>query len=358
MSKLIKINTMLRIIILLIINYSLFISEASAQWSLKSNNEDGKYSLVTNTSGYYGISAGNVQGESIFALTAADTTNWKLVSNSDNGLYSLIENKTTFMGVDAGKIRVKAVYLLNPGSTLDTTRLAFIDKSNSFIGRKQIFDTVNATVKYLLNGADINTAGTLTNVAYQNQSNSFIGRKQTFDTVNATVKYLLNGADINTNGTLTNLAYQNGRPVFTDLVSFSDSVAMPVGYFVPKNTAGIRYNKSLTLTDTLYSAYLSTGNYLAANGRQSNLTLDNSGAMNFSLRLQVNSSADGTMNISNWAGTGWTKLELGTGANATGFIRGVTDTDITGVYLHSANGSLWYLTISDAGTVSVSSTAP
>lgn len=307
----------LNVLVLLIVNCLLFINEAGAQWSLKSNTDDGKYSLVINSTGYYGLSAGSVEGETIFSLTTADTANWKLVSNSDNGMYSLIENKTTYMGVAPGKIRVKAVYLLNSSSAIDTTRLAFLDKANSFTGRKQTFDTVNATVKYLLNGNDINSSGTLTNAAYQ-----------------------------------------NGRPVFIDLVSFTDSVAMQTGYFVPKNTAGIRYNKSLTLTDTLYSTYISTGNYIAANGRQSNLTLDNTGALNFSLRLQVTSTADGVMNVANWSTNGWSKFELGVGANATGFIRGVTDTDITGIYLHSANGSLWFLTISDAGTISVSSTAP
>ncbi|MBX7046646.1 MAG: hypothetical protein K1X86_12505 [Ignavibacteria bacterium] len=168
--------TPLGILTLLIVNYSLFISEAEAQWSLTSNTEDGKYTLVTNSSVFSGLSAGQVQGESVFALTSADTANWKFVSNTDNGLYSLVENKTSFMGIDPGKVRVKAVYLLNSSSSIDTTRLAFIDKSNSFVGRKQTFDTVNATVKYLLNGSDINTSGTLSNVAYLTQINNFSGK--------------------------------------------------------------------------------------------------------------------------------------------------------------------------------------
>lgn len=349
-------------LLLLIINYSFFIGETNAQWDLKSNTEDGKYSNVTNSSEFFGVSGGSILAQSVFALTTSDTSIWRLVTNTDNGLYSLVENKVSFMGIDSGKIKTKAIYILNPSTLsslgLDTNRLAYTGKANFFTGRMQTFDTVNAAVRYLLNGVNINTAGTLSNVAYLNQANSFIGRKQTFDTVNATVKYLLNGADINTNGTLSNIPYMNGRPVFSDLVTFSDSTAMITGYFTMKNSAGIRFTKSLTLTDTLYSAFLSTGNYVAGNGRQSNLTLDNTGSLNFSGRIQLISAGDGIMNVLNWAGNNWSKFELGTSANTTGFYHGTLDTDITAVYLRSPNGTLWYLTINDAGTVVTSTTAP
>jgi len=301
--------------------FLIFSSSVNSQWSLKSNTENGKYSLVTNSGTLFGVSAAGILGETILSLTPSDTSVWRLVTNTDNGMYSLVENKISFMGIDSGRIRTKAVYILNPATLtslgLDTNKLAYIGKSNSFIGRKQ-----------------------------------------TFDTVNVTVKYLLNGTDINTNGTLSNIAYLNGRPAFNDLVTFSDSVAFPTGHIVPKNSAGIRYNKSLTLTDTLYSTYISTGNYVASNGRQSNLTLDNSGALNFSLRLQLSSSGDGILNLLNWAGNNWSKVELGSGSNTTGFYHGTIDTDITSVYLRSPNGTLWYLTISDAGVVTTSTAAP
>lgn len=274
------------------------------------------YRGVRNAEPFLGQGAGTIESPLQWdvAVSQPDTSLWQFVSSGSDGKLRLMKNRDTFLGKAAGTVYIQLVY--------------------------GVTDSVLATQNWVKN------------------QNPFTGRKQTFDTVNATVKYLLNGNDINSSGTLTNAAYQNGRPVFIDLVSFTDSVAMQTGYFVPKNTAGIRYNKSLTLTDTLYSTYISTGNYIAANGRQSNLTLDNAGALNFSLRLQVTSAADGVMNVANWSTNGWSKFELGVGANATGFIRGVSDTDITGIYLHSANGSLWFLTISDAGTISVSSTAP
>lgn len=154
-------------------------SSVSAQWTLKSNTDNGKYSLVTNSGTFFGVSAAGILGETILSLTPSDTSVWRLVTNTDNGMYSLVENKISFMGIDSGQIRTKAVYILNPATLsslgLDTNRFAYINKSNNFVGRKQTFDTVNATVKYLLNGSDINTGGTLSNVAYLNQSNTFTG---------------------------------------------------------------------------------------------------------------------------------------------------------------------------------------
>lgn len=165
--------------ILPLLLFLVFSSSVSAQWILKSNTDNGKYSLVTNSGTFFGVSAAGIHSETILSLTPSDTSAWRLVTNTDNGMYSLAENKISFMGIDSGKIRTKAVYILNPATLtslgLDTNKLAYIGKSNSFIGRKQTFDTVNATVKYLLNGNDINTGGTLSNVAYLNQSNIFGG---------------------------------------------------------------------------------------------------------------------------------------------------------------------------------------
>lgn len=41
-----------------------------------------------------------------------------------------------------------------------------------------------------------------------------------------------------------------------------------------------------------------------------------------------------------------------------GFIRGVTDTDRTGLMLRSPNGTLKYIVVADDNTVSASATAP
>jgi len=113
-----------------------YFSELSAQWDLKRNTEDGKYSLVTNSSSFFGISAGNVYSETVIVLNPGDTSMWRLVRNNDNGLYSLAENKTSFMGIDSGRIKTKAVYILNPSTLsslgLDTTKLAYLNKQNTF----------------------------------------------------------------------------------------------------------------------------------------------------------------------------------------------------------------------------------
>ncbi len=203
-------------------------SAATAQWNLKTNTEDGKYSGVVNSAAFFGVSAGKILTESVFVLSQEDTTSWRLVSNTNDGLYSIVENKASFMGVDSGKVRTKAVYILNPQTLtslgLDTSRLAYLNKSNSFIGRKQTFDTLNATAKYLLNGVDINTAGTLSNVAYLNQN-----------------------------------AVVSGRYTVNDLINFQDSIQLGSAHFFFAN-GKVNSTKSFS-ADTLFAGIMSAVSY-------------------------------------------------------------------------------------------------
>jgi len=211
-----------------ILFFSLVYSSLFSQWSLKSNTEDGKYSLVTNSENYFGVSSGKISADAILVLSPADTNTWKLITNTDDGLYSIAENKVSFMGVDSGKIRTKAIYVLNPSTLaslgLDTTKLAYLSKPNSFAGRKQTFDTLNATVKYLLNGTDINTTGTLSNIPYLNQ--------------NAAV---------------------TGRYSFSDLINFQDSVQLGSAYLYYLN-GKVNSTRSFS-ADTLSGNYISCGAY-------------------------------------------------------------------------------------------------
>lgn len=221
------------LIVMLMLSHSLFVSSSKCQWNLKSNTEDGKFSIAINSSKFFGVSSGKISSEAVLMLSPSDTSVWKLVTNSDNGLYSLAENKVSYMGIDSGKIRTRAVYILNPVTLtslgLDTTRLSYLGKANNFTGRKQTFDTVNASVKYLLNGTDINTAGTLSNVAYLNQN-----------------------------------AGVTGRYSFNDLVNFQDSVQLGSAYLFYLN-GKINSTKSIS-TDTLSGNIVSAGAYnLGAN---------------------------------------------------------------------------------------------
>jgi hypothetical protein len=217
-----------------IILVMVFFSSAEAQWNLKSNNDDGKYSLITNSANFFGVSSGSISTETVLMLSSSDTASWRLVTNTDNGLYSLAENKVSFMGIDSGKVRTKAIYVLNPSTLLslglDTTRIPYLGKSNSFAGRKQNFDTVNASVKYLLNGADINTAGTLSNVLYLNQ--------------NAAV---------------------TGRYTFNDLTNFQDSVQIGSAYLYYQN-GKVTSTKSVA-ADTLSGNFFTAGAYMIGSTR-------------------------------------------------------------------------------------------
>ena len=102
------------LIVMLILTHSVMVSSSKSQWNLKSNTEDGKFSIAINSSNFFGVSSGKISSEAVLMLSPSDTSVWKLVTNSDNGLYSLAENKVSYMGIDSGKIRTKAVYILNP----------------------------------------------------------------------------------------------------------------------------------------------------------------------------------------------------------------------------------------------------
>lgn len=355
MKNIFKKITSLRIIILFIINYSLLISAAEAQWSLKSNTDNGKYSLVTNTSGYFGIGAGMVQGESVFALTAADTANWKLVSNTDNGLYSLIENKTTYMGVDAGKIRVKAVYLLNSGSSLDTTRLVFLDKSNSFVGRKQTFDTVNATVKYMLNGVNINTAGTLSNVAYLNQTNNFTGAFSITApglTGSSSTSILDVNQTWNTTGTPTALKINITNTASNISSMFIDLQLSGTSVFSVRRDGRVNAASVISASDVIAGANNGIswfGRGGLASGSASNVFAYGTGFSCFGIG-GITSSYPG---LSPSTG-GSLKIMLADLSGYTKTIGGdfVHDDSSKGVVLKDSNGHYWRITISTGGTLS------
>ncbi|MEK7594896.1 MAG: carbohydrate binding domain-containing protein, partial [Patescibacteria group bacterium] len=83
--------------------------------------------------------------------------------------------------------------------------------------------TVNATTALQLGGADINTAGTLTNVAYLNQGNTFTTGTNTFSaagtalavTNNATIGGTLNGQTISSSSNFTGTATIQGASALT-----------------------------------------------------------------------------------------------------------------------------------------------
>lgn len=157
------------------------------------------------------------------------------------------------------------------------------------------------------------------NIIYTN-GKLYNNKSYSADSIFSTGGFYLNGNNINTNGTLSNIPYLNGnnaftgRPTWADLSTFNDSLGLfSVGYFVPKNSAGVRFNKSLTLTDTLYSTYINNGNAIMGNVTLSNMTISGgAGAALWTNRLQLFTPSDGVAVISNWAGTGMTRLTLGT----------------------------------------------
>ncbi len=152
----------------------------------------------------------------------------------------------------------------------------------------------------------------------------------------------------------------SGRWDFADRTNFSDTLGVGPASIHRVNAARIKIDKSVTL-DSLTASYINLGGTTSVTSNSVNTTfvsLAVTGALNFQSRGQFQTPADGSFLTMNWAGNNFVKWELGAGNYTTGFYHGTVDTDITSVYLRSPNGTLFYITVNDAGVISASTTAP
>jgi len=114
----------------------------------------------------------------------------------------------------------------------------------------------------------------------------------------------------------------SGRWTYSDLLTLNDSVSMfGQGLFVPKNGNGIRFNKSLTATDTVYSSVINTtgrilgGAEVIANSFTSvsggGYKATAGGIFYFDTRTVIKSPFDGGLVLSNNAETSFDRIMLG-----------------------------------------------
>lgn len=156
------------------------------------------------------------------------------------------------------------------------------------------------------------------------------------------------------------IGHTNQNESITGKWNISDSLTVGPALISRVNSARIKINKSVD-ADTLRPNHLivNGGTAITANTvNTSFVTIALSGAVNFQSRGQIQTPADGSFLLMNWNGNNFTRFELGAGNYTTGFYHGTVDTDITSVYLRSPNGTLYYITVSDAGVISASTTAP
>ncbi len=98
------------LIILLLFAVSSQAQIDTANWSLKFNNIDGKYSLLTNRTEIAGVSAGGIVIPIIFSANQIDTSLFQLLPNQTNGKYSIATNRGVLYGVDTNEIKVAVMY--------------------------------------------------------------------------------------------------------------------------------------------------------------------------------------------------------------------------------------------------------
>ncbi|MBN8570750.1 MAG: hypothetical protein J0M18_14075 [Ignavibacteria bacterium] len=123
-------------------------------------------------------------------------------------------------------------------------------------------------------------------------------------------------ARINQNESVT------GRWVYADLIIFQDSLGLPTGYILLKNGNGVRYNKSFTVTDTVYASVInSTGRVLSGADVIANAFTSTTGGgykataggiFYFDTRSVIKSPSDGTITFTNNAETTNATLVFGT----------------------------------------------
>lgn len=115
----------------------------TAQWSITINQVDGKYSLLTNRVSMGGVAAGVIKIPIYLSANSIDTNVWVLKRNSSDGKYSIATNRGVLYGIDTGRIVVSIIYSMQDlaGLGLDTTKIPYLSKNNTFTGHNHFSRT-------------------------------------------------------------------------------------------------------------------------------------------------------------------------------------------------------------------------
>lgn len=168
-----------------------------------------------------------------------------------------------------------------------------------YAGTSVVAPTINATTALQVGGADINTAGTLTNVAYINQANTFTAGQTITPAVNTTgltmSGYSLTGSDTHSLIDLSGTWNTSGTPTAIKL-NITDTASGATSFFVDLQKAG----------STVFS--VNKNGSVSLNGT---LSVGSTSIFAYGLRSRITSPADGQLLLQNAAQTDFGRLEFG-----------------------------------------------
>lgn len=345
---------------------------ANAQWATP---ERLPRTTVVNTGTFYGKGAGTVNAPIQMIVAPGseiDTASWRFVSSGGDGSNKVMVNRVTYLGRAAGTVYATLVYPVNSATEFDP------DENHDFAGN-QTFDTVTAETilpvthdistigetgnqflnihsrLFYQNGSEISTiySALATSNTFSGTSNSFTGKVRIgTGTSNGTADFLVMGDTTTIRGT----ALRDSSYLRVEVNPFSQRLKVSV--------IGKTGNNMLTVDSTLMSTSLAftTGGVITSghdvavvNSRYFILGSNLSGTQGALFR----STAEGVISLTNAGGTGFTTFTVGAGNLKAGFFRGTTDTDITGWFAHSPDGTLYYIYPTNGGlTLTISPTIP
>jgi len=327
----------------ILILFLLFSGLANAQWATP---ERLPRTTVVNTGTFYGKGAGTVNAPIQMIVSPGatiDTASWRFVGSGGDGSNKVMVNRVTYLGRAAGTVYATLVYPVNSTSSYSTTEsdTRFLHSADSL---KYVYkrDSLTTFVTPAMMNNEVDTLPQLT------KSLNIFTKKMVVGTgiSNSTNDFLVMGDSTTIRGT----ALRDSSYWRVEVNPFSQRLKISA---ISKTGANMLTIDSTSITSTL--AITTTGDvttfgniFAGSNNKQ----------IGWQSRGFFQAMGDGTVIYTNNAGTSFTTFQLGAGNFTAGFIRGTVDTDITSAFLRSPNGTLYYITVDNAGVISASTTAP
>lgn len=328
----------------ILILFLLFSGLANAQWATPDRLP---HTTVVNTGTFYGKGAGTVNAPIQMIVSPGatiDTASWRFVGSGGDGSNKVMVNRVTYLGRAAGTVYATLVYPVNSTSSYSTTEsdTRFLHSADSL---KYVYkrDSLTTFVTPAMMNNEVDTLPQLT------KSLNIFTKKMVVGTgiSNSTNDFLVMGDSTTIRGT-----------VLRDSSMFRVEVN-PFSQRLKVSMIGKLGTNMLTVDSANVSTTLPIiADFYEATSSGSGFKSSSSGYFFWNNSSLINAPNNGTVRITNFAGTSFVNFQVGAGNFTAGFIRGTVDTDITAPYCRSPNGTLWYILVSDAGLITASTTAP
>lgn len=351
-------------------------------WRMMSNTDNGKYSLIQNKTSYMGIDSGLIKIPLIYLVNAFSFDTLKLYDSLNNSFEHSIESAEN---MDLEIIE----WVKNTNYALKDSINIFSDQ-NTFWGSTNIYGSTNVTridtIQNILANwtfeKNASVSGILSVDTINNSSGNIIFKSSTgfyfFKSTNSSHTWFLepmNGGEIRLSysGNNNGLRITNTNTIYPNLNNDGDLGTPNERYRT--NYLGTSLD-ILGTTNKIKTYYDATHGFEISANSTGGVLLNNVNAANSNIYFQLGGSS--IIALSNYSsktvfrpttsnillgdtGDRWGKSYFADNLDITwntnvdaGFLRGSSDTDMTGIYLRSPNGTKYYITVDDSGVLNAS----